>query len=191
MRSKIVPKGNIFIVYFPKELIFRIANDRSLTIKCRGYSSCGEMLRKGAKQLQLFNDLGCKRFVICYDADRDNPVERKQSIIDNIVKPAGFDAIFCALVPIQEIETWILADIMAVTNIIKGWAPTKEIIDPENIQDPKEHLEKMSRERQRPRYSHAIHNPQIAKYLNLELVAKRCPSFRPLVTVVQTGKGNI
>ena len=174
-----------------KELIFRIANNRSLTIKCHGYSSCGEMLRKGAMQLQMFKEIGCKRFIICYDSDRADPEERKQSIIDDIIKPAGFDAIFCALVPIQEIEAWILADINAVTNIIKGWAPTKEITNPESIQDPKEHLEKMSRERQRPRYSHAIHNPKIAKYLNIQLVAKRCPSFLPLMNIVSHGKGNI
>ena len=37
-----------------KELMFRIAGDRSLKIKGRGYNSCGEMLRKGPTQLKIW-----------------------------------------------------------------------------------------------------------------------------------------
>ena len=51
-------------------LMCRLANNKPLKIKLFGYSGCGEMLRKGAKQLQLFQKFGCTRFVVCYDADR-------------------------------------------------------------------------------------------------------------------------
>lgn len=175
-----------------KELVFRIAQNRSLTIKSKGYSSCGEMLRKGNRQLKLFQRLGAQRFIICYDADRDCPVARRQKIIDDIITPANFNGIFCALVPIQELESWILADIHAVQNIIKGWAPGKAISNPESINDPKEHLEKLSRtQQQRPRYSHAIHNPQIAKHLNIATILAKCSSFKPLFDIVSQGVGNV
>ena len=111
-----------------KELIFSLAHDRSLTIKTKGYSSCGELLKKGARQISMFKGLGCTRFVVCYDSDRDCPDARKTAIIKKIIEPSMTVGIFCALVPIQEIEAWILADLSAVTNIIKGWVPHKEIL---------------------------------------------------------------
>ena len=49
----------------------------------------------------------------------------------------------------------------------------------------KEHLERMSRmDGTRPRYAHAVHNPKIAKHLDLEKVREKCPSFRPLFSFV-------
>jgi hypothetical protein len=174
-----------------KELIFSLAGDRSLTIKTKGYSSCGELLTKGARQVAMFRELGCNKFVICYDSDRDNPDNRKASIINRIIRPSMTNGVFCALVPIQEIEAWILADLPAVSNIITGWIPTRNILHPEEENDPKEFLEKLSRKNQRPRYSHATHNPRIAKYLNLAIVEAKCPSFRPLVDIVRSGLGNV
>lgn len=173
-----------------QELIFRIADNRRISIKKKGYSSCGEMLRKGARQLKAFHAIGCAKFIICYDSDRDCPEKRKKEIVDKVIKPSGVAGIFCALVPIQELEAWVLADILAVSNIITGWAPAKEITNPESIQDPKEYLEKLSRANQRPRYSHATHNPRIAKYLDLEKLRARCPSSEPLFEIIKNSKGN-
>jgi len=173
-------------------LIKRIADDSSITIKRKGYDGCGQLLTKGARQLQLFHGLGvCKRFVVCYDSDRASPAKRRQELIDRVIGPSGLQGPFCALVPVQEIEAWILADLAAVTKIIKGWTPTKVIHHPETIADPKELLEKMSREFQKPRYAHAVHNPRIALHLDLEQVLQKCPSFEPLHRMVTMGKGNV
>lgn len=173
-------------------LIRRLAGNNSVPVRQKGYSGCSEMLRKGARQLQLFRDLGgCQRYVVCYDSDRDDPATRHKRLIDEVIKPSGLTAPICALVPIQEIEAWILADVNAVTKVITGWVPNKEIHHPESIKDPKEHLEKMSRTNQRPRYSHATHNSKIAQYLDLDLVMNKCPSFMPLFEIVTKGCGNI
>jgi hypothetical protein len=96
-----------------------------------------------------------------------------------LVNAAGFPET-CVLIPVQEIEAWILADIQAVTKIFSGWLPD-EIHNPEAIPSPKEHLEALSRQaNRRPRYSHAVHNPRVAQHLDLEKVYRKCPSFRPL-----------
>jgi hypothetical protein len=174
-----------------KILIRRIANNDTVSIKAKGYSSCGEMLKKGARQLHLFKALGCKKFIICYDSDRDCPKKRKQEIVDKVISKVGFKGVFCALVPIQEIESWILADLKAVSKIITSWNPTEEINHPETVKDPKEYLEKLSRQQQRPRYSHATHNPIIARHLDIAKVSMKCSSFRPLIDIVKDSKGNI
>lgn len=173
-------------------LIRRLAGSDSMQVRQKGYDGCGELLRKGARQLQLFHDLGdCERYVVCYDSDRDDPAARHERLIDKVIAPSGLTAPICALVPIQEIEAWILADVKAVTKVLTGWVPGKAFLNPETIKDPKEHLERMSRmSNQRPRYIHATHNSKVAKHLDLALVMSKCPSFVPLFDIVTNGRGN-
>lgn len=174
-----------------KTLVRRIADDQSITIKTKGYSGCAEMLRKGATQLRLFHNLGCTRFIICYDADRDDPKVRYKKIIEDVIIPSKIEGEFCALVPIQELEAWILADLPAVSNVIKSWKPKEVFANPESRVDPKEELIKLSElTKHRPLYTHAVHNPQVAKYINLESLAKKCASSLPLFHIVRNGKGN-
>ncbi|MEE8587479.1 MAG: DUF4276 family protein, partial [Acidobacteriota bacterium] len=86
---------------------------------------------------------------------------------------------------------WVLADIDAVQKLFSGWRPDT-VSNPEGIRRPKLHLEKLSRDaRNRPRYTHAIHNPKIARHLDLDRIQQKCPSFQPLVDFVRDGVGNV
>jgi len=155
-----------------KVLIRKLANNEKIAIKTKGYRDCGEMLKNGKKQLNLFKNLGCCRFIVCYDADCEKPEKRYQQVVECIITPSGLknEAIICILIPVQEIEAWILADIEAITQIFKNWQP-KSISNPESIHNPKEHLEKLSRDAKgKPRYNHAVHNEKVAQYLNLDKV---------------------
>lgn len=171
-------------------LVRLIANNQNITVKGKGYGGCAEMLRKGAKQLRAYHESGdFQRFIVCYDSDRQSPEIRRRELLDRIILPSNVVQPICILIPVQEIEAWILADISAVTRVITGWVPDKNIEHPENINDPKEYLEKMSRLNQRPRYAHAVHNSKIAKYLNVDNIYEKCSSFRPLYNLVKEGKG--
>lgn len=175
-------------------LIRRIAGDNRIHIEGPKYRGCGEMLKKGAEQLIKYKRMGTiQRYVICYDSDGKNAEARRQELISKIVKPANIKHPVCALVPIQEIEAWIMADMKAVKKVITSWDYGKDIPRPEMIESPKEHLEKLSRQNQnqKPRYSHAMHNEKIAVHLDLESVKHKCPSFSPLVTLVNEGVGNV
>ena len=163
-----------------KVLVRRLRQDAGVPIKVKGYAGCGEMLRKGVAQLCAFADLGCTRFIICHDADGPDPAERFHRVNQELVRPAGIAGRCCVVIPVQELEAWILADIQAVTNVFASWHP-ESVANPESIQSPKEHLERLSRALNlRPRYSHATHNERVAKYLDLAMVKRKCPSFRPL-----------
>ncbi|MDQ6990344.1 MAG: DUF4276 family protein [Mariprofundaceae bacterium] len=175
-----------------KVIVKRLANNQSISMKGKGYHGCGEMLRKGSSQLKVFLKLGCQRFIICYDADRSSPCHRYDEAVAKIITPFGHKDKYCVLVPIQEIEAWILADLQAVTKIIPSWVPTKIYNHPESVNDPKEALEKLSRNtKKRPRYSHATHHVKIAEHLNLSRVKAKCKSFLPLENLVLKGEGNI
>ena len=169
-----------------KAIVRRLAGDASLPVKVKGYGGSGEMLRNGAKQIGFFkNDYGCTRFIVCHDADGPDPKPNRDLVQDRIIRPSCAEATNCCiLVPVQELEAWILADIECAITLFPAWKPNP-ISQPESIPSPKEYLEKLSRDhKQRPRYSHATHNEQMAKHLDLDKVARKCPAFRVLVDFV-------
>lgn len=173
-----------------KVIIRRLAKDNSLSIRPYGFNGATEMLKDGGKTLKLLATLRCSRFVICYDADSSSEQERREAVINRIIRPSGIKGNFCILVPREEIEAWILADLNAVGKINAAAKALKPFDRPENVEGPKERLEKLCRDKQRPLYSHRTHNPVVAEHLDLEEVAKKCPSFAPLQHFVTTGKGN-
>jgi hypothetical protein len=170
-----------------KVLVRRLARNEALPVKTKGYGGCAKMLHKGAKQLALFKSLECTRFIVCYDADGPDPKPKHDLVRARIVAPSGIDKGVCIVIPVQEIEAWLLADIECATKIFTSWKPTP-ITNPEQIPSPKEYLEKLSRDsRQRPRYSHAAHNEKMAKYIDLRKVSNKCSAFRVLAEFV-TGR---
>jgi hypothetical protein len=135
--------------------------------------------------------LGCKRFIICYDADGPDPRVRQQEVLSRIINPSGLSRSDClALVPVQEIEAWILADVhQAVPHVIPSWRPG-EVSNPEGIASPKEYLARSSRgSNQKPRYADTVHNPRVAGFLDIRTVERKCKSFRPLIQFVVDTRG--
>ncbi len=170
-----------------KVLVRRLARNQAIPVKTKGYGGCAKMLRKGAKQLILFRNLDCTRFIVCYDADGPDPKPKHELVKRRIVAPSGIGGEVCIVIPVQELEAWLLADIECATKIFTSWKP-EPIPNPEQIPSPKEYLEKLSRDsRQKPRYSHATHNEKMAKYIDLEKVSKKCSAFRVLADFV-TGR---
>jgi hypothetical protein len=167
-------------------LIRRLAGNERLTVKIKGYDGCGQLLRKGARDLDEFLNQGYDRFVVGYDADRDDPAVRLATARAQVVdrSRAALSAC-CIVVPIEELEAWLLADVAAVSKKWPGWRP-EPVASPERVPSPKEYLEKLSRDSQRrPRYSHAVDNPILAGLIDLERVEKKCPSFRVLCQFVR------
>ena len=167
-------------------LIRRLADNPRLPIKLKGYDGCGALLRKGARDLDEFSRQGCDRFVVAYDADRDDPSTRRELARTSILAPSRIPPNTCCIVvPVQELEAWLLADLPAVVHIFPSWRP-EPITNPERIDDPKEYLEKLSRDSQRrPRYSHALNNPALAGKIDLATVERKCASFAVLAHFVR------
>lgn len=168
-----------------KVLVRRLANDDHLPIKCKSFSGYGEMLRKGRRCIDVLERLGCTHAVVCCDADGPDGASRRREITEKIVATTRLAAKCGIVVAVQELEAWILADISAVRHLFSSWCPEALSGEPERVSSPKEYLEKLSRQQnKRPIYAHATHNPQVAKYLDLDVLYRRCPSFRPLKAFV-------
>jgi hypothetical protein len=157
-------------------LIRRLKENMRLPIQGKGYSGCAELLRKGANQLKRYAELGATKFIIVHDADGPDASIAEQKVRQRIISRCGLQNC-CAVIPVQELEAWILADVGAVANIFERWQPDP-IASPERIESPKEYLKRLSlNAKKRPRYLHSTHNEQVALYLDLPTVRRKCPSF--------------
>jgi hypothetical protein len=166
-------------------LVRRLADNPQLKVLKKGYSGCAEMLRKGARQLRDFQYRNCRRFIVCHDADGFDPEPKRREVQNKIIGPSEIRSNFCIVVPVQEIEAWILADIECAVKIFSSWHPSP-VSNPEGIQDPKEYLERISKVNKKPLYIHTIHNEKMAGYLDCRKVRQKCPSFKLLAEFVQT-----
>lgn len=170
-----------------KVIIRRLAKKDNLHIKGRGYNGCGEMLNKGGGQLAAYASLGYTKFLVCYDADCVPAAKRHSVAYNSIIKKARLRGNWSIIIPVQEIEAWMLADLDAVEKVVK-LSNVKPIDNPEKIKRPKEHLRDLSiRSNHKPSYRYTVHNQQVAKHLDLSVLSKKCPSFQKLVRFV-TGK---
>ena len=163
------------------QLVKRHLNDDRLSIAKKGYGGCSAMVSKGARDIKAWSELGVSRFIICHDSDDISPADVREKVMDKIVRPSGAKAGCCVVVPVQEIEAWIIADNDAVTKVIPTFSFKSES-SPEKISSPKEWLVKKSKASNgKPLYSPVTFNESVAKYLRLDVVAKKCPSFKNFV----------
>jgi hypothetical protein len=168
-----------------KCLVRRISGIDNLPVKTWGFDGCGDLLKRADKFVRLFSREGCNKFIICCDCDGSDPSDRSLTILSKF-RASGVDHPHLILIPVHELEAWILADNAAMKNVIKSWV-SKEFSSPEKMPDPKGILVKMSRgENRKPRYDPVNHNPKIAVYLDLDKVESKCPSFVPLVDFVRS-----
>lgn len=152
------------------------------SIAAKGYHGWSDICRKGAnRDLGGYLALGCHKFIVCVDADGPDHESRRKTIQHNVINKSGVARNYCVVIPVQEIEAWMLADIEQASNIIAAWSP-KPIQNPEAINSPKERLRRLSRlpGTKRARYDEVRDNKRLAAYLRLDVVKKKCPSFGTL-----------
>jgi len=172
-------------------IVKRLAGNPHLSVRGIGYGGSGDLLKKGARDLRALASQNFSHFIICYDADGDDPQERKLKVVQRVIYTSGLEGNLCVVIPIQELEAWILANLSCANQVFRGWTPSDHP-NPESILKPKQFLVRLSRmSNKKPRYSHATHNPRIAEYLDLEKVYQNCSSFRPLKEFVTHGVSNV
>ncbi|WP_336695944.1 DUF4276 family protein [Delftia acidovorans] len=169
-----------------KEIIWRICNDRSVSIKGRGFGSGSELLNDGARDLEALIEMPkTKSVIVCHDADALVDDGKKLEINQKIIrKVAGGEVKAVPIVPVSMIESWILADINACCKVFKSLRPLKEIGTPEGVRQPKKEIERLCGLNTNIEYSNVTHNKLIAQYIDLKTVYRRCRSFRPLAEAV-------
>ncbi|MDR5647139.1 DUF4276 family protein [Burkholderia cenocepacia] len=176
-----------------KIILKRLENDQHLQVKGRGFSGSGQLFNLGAitfNSIIKATNARNPKCVVVHDCDKDESEHKHQRVAKDILTKIKTEAILCSIIPKQEIEAWILADIASVTKVFNGWIPKKSYPQPENIDDPKEELKKQSRTQNlKPRYTESD-AAKLAAVLDLETVRRKCPSFQILHNLVKTQQGN-
>jgi hypothetical protein len=166
-------------------LVKRLVGSDSIRVDAWGYGGSGRLLKDGAKDLRLLRAQGIRKFIVCHDADGPDPRPKRDLVMQKIVGPSGLTKQYCIVVPVQELEAWILADIESASKVFGSWRPAP-VQNPEGIRKPKEHIERLCyRNKPRRRYKHAVDNERMARHLDLDKVARKCAAFRVMAKFVR------
>jgi hypothetical protein len=140
-------------------------------------NGCGKILAKCNAWADNLYVQGCRRLIVVHDLDRNNLKALKASL-EEALNGCSIP-VRAIIIPIEEIEAWLLADSNAISNAMKLKIILKKIPNPESIKSPKEYLSKLVRLKSghSRSYVNTIHNEQIAMHCSLREL-KRCDSFR-------------
>ena len=158
------------------ELARKLARKR-FAIKRFVAHGCGRLHAKCRPWAEQLRRQGCSLLIVISDLDRERLPELSASL-RAALSPSPIKS-HVVVIAVREIEAWLLADHDAITRALRLPRPVKKQSNPEAIQNPKEHLRDLVRERSKGRlaYLNTVHNQKIAQQVQ-PVRLERCPSFR-------------
>ena len=158
------------------ELTCKVRRRSEFSIRRRIGHGSGRLRKKCSAWAVNLVQGGCERLVVLHDLDEGNEKELR-AVLEQ--KMAGCGARHqIILIPIREIEAWLLCDPQALASVFGMHRLPKIKFHPERIMRPKETLRDIVMRYSHKRYVSAIHNKRIAAAAELSKV-NRCSSFRP------------
>src|SRR5208282_1993808 len=91
-------------------IIKNILGNPNASIARKGFSGSGELCRKAPSHIRQFARSGATHFIVCHDADGPSADDSKQKVKRLVVDQVESRNVCCILVPVQELEAWIIAD---------------------------------------------------------------------------------
>lgn len=166
-------QNDIDVLY---ELTCKIIDHHKFTFKKFIGHGCGKLRRKcGAWSKDLVRR-GCDCLVVLHDLDRNNEAALKKELHQQIASAGASNCLI--LIPIREIESWLLCDPNALQRAFNMPIAPKTPTSPEVIEDPKKALRDIVWRECNKHYLNTVHNKRIASHIKIETLAK-CPSFLP------------
>lgn len=160
-------------------LIARIRPGRRFSVKSTVGHGCGRIKSKcqgWARDLSLRK---CQLLILVQDMDSADPRVLRQEL--NSALAACPIARNVVVIPVREIEAWLLSDPEAIRIGLNLRSAPSRIANPEAILDPKRKLAEIvaSKSQKRKVYINTIDNSRIARNIALSRL-RACSSFRPL-----------
>lgn len=162
-----------------KTLIHRITGNYKLkTSKFLG-SGCGKIKRKCNSWAINLKSKGCSFLFVVNDLD-SNDLEKLQSELSQSLYPCPIKK-HLIVIPIQELEAWLLTDPVGIQKSLKLKKCPKVKINTEMINSPKEHLRDViyKASNHEKAYINTKHNELISETISIDLIRSRCKSFVP------------
>lgn len=160
-----------------ESLTAKLIKDHLFSVKWFKGGGSGKLRRKCGAWAQNLFAKKCKIVVVIHDLDQNDEDDLRNKITKQL--GSGAPGKHLILIPIQEIESWLLADRDAVKSTFSIRNLPKIPADTESIQNPKEFLRDIVTRNSKTRYVNTVHNKVLASAVSVNVVMKKCPSFRP------------
>lgn len=159
------------------ELIDKLSK-RPFTTKHFVGHGCGRITAKCRSWAVQLKERSCKLLILLHDLD----VQEKAQLLrrlEDALQPSPISE-HVIVVPVREIEAWLLADEKAVERALGLEIPVGCVKSPELIRDPKRKLEEIvwRHSSKRRHYLNTTDNKRIASECEVEKL-KRCDSLLP------------
>lgn len=167
-----------------KILINKILNHKRHKVipnPCNGH---GKIMGKCKAYASDLKARGCGYLILVHDLD-EKVLKGLQVALQSALMPCPIQK-HIIVIPIKEIESWLLSDGLAIKKTFNLKKEPKEITNPETIKDPKEKLEEVVRfySEKNKFYHNTVHNGKIAEQIRIHKINK-CSSFIPFLRFVQ------
>jgi hypothetical protein len=145
---------------------------------------CGRIVGKCRAWAQNLSDRGCQYLLLVRDLDLEE-LDRLRIELRNALDPTPISP-HLIVIPVREIEAWLLADDEAIKKAMKLKKKVKRVSNPETILRPKEYLGNIISmiSDKKIRYLNAIHNEKIAEQCAV-INLGRCDSFIPFAEFIE------
>ena len=158
------------------ELTCKLTRENSFSFKKFVGRGNGKLRRKCSVWAKNLLERGCTYLVVLHDLDGNNESQLRTNLT-NCVQSVKFKA-HVILIPVQEIEAWLLADAKALKDVFHMVKLPKLPRNPEGIRRPKEKLRDIIWKTTKKYYGNTIHNKKIAAACQIHKL-NICRSFRP------------
>jgi hypothetical protein len=169
------------------ELTRKLTDDHAFSFKKFVGHGCGALRRKCRAWAVNLLRRGSTHLVVLHDLDM-NDENQLRSELEHCVQDIGFEG-YVILIPIREIEAWLLGDARALKSVFNMSKMPKVPTNPEAIERPKEKLRDIVWKAASKRYVNTIHNSRIAAACRISRLLV-CKSFRPYPKFIAAHSGS-
>jgi len=166
-------KNDVEVLY---ALTCKLINEHSFSFKPFIAHGCSQLRRKCMVWAENLLSRGCTHLVVLHDLDC-NIENDLRAELNRYVRFVGFKG-YVILIPVHEIEAWLLVDAKALQTVFTMKRLPKLPKRPEDVPCPKEKLRDIIWRETKKHYVNTIHNKRIAGASRISKV-KTCRSFRP------------
>jgi hypothetical protein len=157
------------------EILSKYFNQNSYSIKKYIGKGCGKLKRKCAVWAIDLRKRGCQHIFLFHDLDRNDELGLREELEEKVDTKRYRNSI--VIIPIQEIEAWLLSDPNAIKLTFGLQKNPKKIVNTETIDSPKEYLRDLVWRIGKVRYLNTVHNSKIASLTSLNNLV-HCKSFK-------------
>jgi hypothetical protein len=161
------------------ELIKKIVPQKVFSVSSYVGHGCGKIRGKCFQWAESLKTKGCSSLILLHDLD-DNKLSSLHFELRNSLERCAIPQ-HIVVIPIQEIEAWLLSDSQAIQKAMHLVNLVPRIANPQFINDPKRRLSEIiyMKSGKTKRYLNTVHNKKIAAEIDLVNI-RRCTSYIPL-----------